>query len=71
MSAQKYDSSKECPSYDTKPSDGETSVMLELWGMRSTLSLLSLLEPLLPEQEAPDRFLSMGQIEQNCILMIN
>ena len=26
----------ECPAYDTKQSDGEVPVMLELWGMRST-----------------------------------
>ena len=29
----------ECPGYDTKQSDGEIPVMLELWGMRSTPSL--------------------------------
>ncbi len=34
------DSPNECPDYDTKQSDGEALVMLELWGMRST--------PLLP-----------------------
>ena len=28
-----------CPGYDTKQSDGEVSVMLELWGMWSTSSL--------------------------------
>ena len=33
----------ECPAYDTKQSDGEVSVMLRLWGVRSTRSL-----PLLP-----------------------
>ena len=33
-------SSNECPEYDTKQSDGEIPVMLELWGMWSTLSLL-------------------------------
>ena len=26
-----------CPGYDTKQSDGEASVMLELWGMRGIL----------------------------------
>ena len=30
----------ECPGYDTKQSDGEASVIPELWGMQST--------PLLP-----------------------
>ena len=28
----------ESPGYDTKRSDGEVPVMLELWGMRSTPS---------------------------------
>ena len=36
----------ECPVYDTKQSDGEVPVMPELWGMRSTPSLPSLLGPL-------------------------
>ena len=39
--------------------------MLELWGMRSTPSLPSLRSPLWPEVVAPDRVLSMGQIELN------
>ena len=30
------------PAYDTKLSDGEAPLMLELWGMRGTLSLPSL-----------------------------
>ena len=45
--------------------------MLELWGMQSTPSLPSLLGPLSPWVEAPDRVLSMGQIELNCALMLN
>ena len=54
--------SNECPGYD-KQSDGEPLVMLELCGMRSTLSL-----PLFPGLlwagvVAPDRVLSMSQIE--------
>ena len=36
----------ECLGYDTKQSDGEASVMLKLWGMRSTPSLPLLLGPL-------------------------
>ena len=32
----------QCCKYDTKQSDGEVPVMLQLWGMRSTLSLPSL-----------------------------
>ena len=31
-----------CPGHDTKQSDGEVSVMLELWGMQSTSLLPSL-----------------------------
>ena len=62
---------KECPRYDAKQSDGEVPVMLELWGMQSTPSL-----PLLPGQfkpvvATPDRVLSMGQKELNCVLMLN
>ena len=53
----------ECPVYDTKQSDYEVLVMLELWEMQSTPSL-----PLLPgllwrRVVAPSRVLSMGQIE--------
>ena len=57
--------------YDTKQTDGEGPVMLELWGMRSTPSLPSLPGPLWPGVVAPDRVLSMGQIELSCILMLN
>ena len=38
----------ECLGYDTK-SDGEAPVILELWGMLNTPSLLSLSGPLWPE----------------------
>ncbi len=41
-------SSNECPAYDTKQSDGEVPVMLELWGIRSISSLPSLPGPLWP-----------------------
>ena len=37
--------------------------MLELWGMWSTLSLPSIPGPLWPRVVAPDKVLSMGQIE--------
>ena len=50
----------ESPAYDTKQSDGEVPVMLGLWGMRSTLSLLLLPGPLWSGVVAPDRALSMG-----------
>ena len=47
----------ECPVYDTKQSDGEVPLMLELWGMRSTPSLPLLPGPLWPGVVAPDRAL--------------
>ena len=40
--------------------------MLELWGMWSTPSLSLLPGPLWPGLIAPDKVLSMGQIELNC-----
>ena len=45
--------------------------MLELWGMQSNPSLQSLPGLLCPGLVAPDRFLSVGQIELNCVLMLN
>ena len=56
---------------DTKQSDGEVPVMPELWGTQSTPSLLTLSGPLGHGGKAPDRALSMGQIELNCVLMLN
>ena len=50
-----------CPGYVTKQSDGEVPM----------ISLPSLPGPLMPGMEAPDRALSMGEIELNCILMLN
>ena len=44
----------ESPEYDTKQSDGEVSVMLELWGMRSTTLLPLLSGPLWPGVVAPN-----------------
>ena len=46
----------------------EVSVMLELWGMRNTPSLQLLSDPLWPEMVAPDRALSMCQIELTAYL---
>ena len=58
-----------CPRYDTKQSDGEVPEMLEPWGMHSTPSLPSSPGPLKHSMVASDRFLSMGQIELNCVLI--
>ena len=52
-----------CPIYDIKQSDDEASVMLEIGGMRSTPSLLSLPGPLQFGHEALDRVLCTDQIE--------
>ena len=56
-------SSNECPGYDTKQSDGEAPVMLELWEMWGTPSLPLHQGSLWPRVVAPDWVLSMGQIE--------
>ena len=53
----------ECPGYDTKQSDVDVPVMLELWGMQNTASFLLIPVPLCPGVVAPDQTLSMGQIE--------
>ena len=45
--------------------------MLELWGMHSTPSLPPLPGPLWLGVVAPDRVLSMGQIELNSVLVVN
>ena len=71
-SAEGYPSSNnECAGYDTKQSDGEVPMMLELWGMRGTSSLPSLPELHWPGVVAPDSALSMGLIELNCVRMLN
>ena len=56
-----------CLGYDTKQSDGEARVMLELWGMQSTPLLPSLWSGVV----APDRVIFMGQIGLNCVLWLN
>ena len=45
--------------------------MLELWEMQSTPLLPSLPDPLWPAVVAPNRVLSIGQIELNYILLLN
>ena len=52
--------SNESPGYDTKQSDGESPVMLGLWGMWSTPSLPLLPGPLWVGMVTPDRALSRG-----------
>ena len=69
--AERSDFPDESPGYDPKQSDGETLVMLELWGMQSTPSLPLLPDPLRPRVVVPDRVLSIGQIELNYVLMLN
>ena len=64
-------SPKERTGFDTKQSDGEAPIMQDLWGMRSNPLLPSLPGPLWPIEVAPDRVLSMGQIELNCVLRLN
>ena len=61
----------ECPEYETKQSDGEVPMILELWGMRSTSSLPSLPSPLWSGMVAPDRVLTVIQIELNLYLWKN
>ena len=45
------DPTNECPGYNTKQYDGEFSIMLAHWGMRSTPSLQSLPGPLWPKED--------------------
>ena len=54
----------------TLNNDGEVPVILELWWMLSTPSLSLLPGPLRLRVVAPERVLSMGQIELNCVLII-
>ena len=49
----------EYPRFDTQQSDGEVSVMMELWGKRSTSVLTSLPSPLKTRVVAADRVLSI------------
>ena len=61
----------ECLRYDTKQSDVEGPVMLELWRMQSTPLLPSLPGPLWPGVVELDKVISMGQIELKRVLMLN
>ena len=61
----------ECSEYDIKQSDGKAPVMLELGIMQSISVLPSLRGPLWHGEVATDGVLSMGQIELNCVIMLN
>ena len=63
--------SNECPEFDTKQSDGEVPVMLELWGMQSTPTLPLLPGPLKSRMVAPDKGPIYGLNSSNCVLMLN
>ena len=54
-----------------KQSNDKVPVILEVWGMWNTPSLLSLPGPLWPGVVAPDMVLSIGLIELNYVLMLN
>ena len=83
FSAEGLDPTYEWPGYDTKQSDGELAVMLELWGIRNIPSLPSLLGPLWPEVEASDKGPIYGFnrtkpwfrvnyfLHLNCVFMLN
>ena len=61
----------ECPGYDTKQSNGEVPVRLEVWGMRSTPLLPLLPGSLWPGVVAPDKGLIYGLNRTNSILLLN
>ena len=71
ISTEGLNSHNEYPGYDKKQSDGQVPVMQGLWGMQSFASLPSLPDPLRLRVIAPDRVLSMGQIELNYVPMLN
>ena len=54
----------ECPVHETKQSDNQAPVILELLGIRNIPSLLFLPGPLRPGVVTPDEVQSMGQIER-------
>ena len=60
----------ECPGYDTKESDGKAPLIPEHWEMQNNSLLSSVPAPLKPGVVAPDKVLSIGQIERNWIFYI-
>ena len=71
LSVEEQDFSNVCLAYNIEQSDGEASVMLELWRMWSTPSLPSLPGLLWPGVVAPGRIFSMDQIELNYVITLN
>ena len=61
----------ECYGNDTKQSDGEIPVVLELWGIQSIPFLKSPPKPLSAGVVAHDRVLCLGQIQLNRVIMLN
>ena len=57
--------------YYSKPSESKASVMLKLWGMQSTPSLLSLPGSIWLWVVAPDLVIFIEQIERNCVIRLN
>ena len=70
-SLQRNKTCNEFSDYYTKKSDGEVPVMLEHWGMRRIPLLALLSGPIWLRVVAPDRVLSMSQIELSCVFMLN
>ena len=69
--AEGLDPMNKFPWYNSKQSDGEARVMLEHWGIRRTHLLPSLLGLLMPGVVVTDRVQTIGQIELNCVIMLN
>ena len=61
----------ECCGNDTKQSDSEDAVLVELRGIQSAALLLSLQGLFFPGEVTPEKVSSMIQIELNCMLMLN
>ena len=57
--------------YETQKSDGEVQIMLEVLGIRTTPLFPSIPGQLRLGGAVPDYVFSLGQIELNCLLMLN